>query len=86
MGNNHQNQPVNVSAETNIISDKNEIIIELEPSIASGKRVKLEVKARNPLYGGIYQFGVSVYPQGENPRALYLGIARFHFAQPGERF
>lgn len=86
MGNNYQNQPVNVETTINIVGDKNEIIIKLEPSIPAGNRVKLEVKARNPLYGGIYQFGVTAYPQGENSRSLYLGIARFHFDQPGGRF
>jgi len=86
INNNQQKIIDNVKAVNNLDNNKNEIIIELNPSISAGNRVKLEVKARNPLYGGIYQFGVTVFPQGENPRSLYLGIARFHFDQPGERF
>jgi len=86
INNNQQILIDNVKTTNNIDDNKNEIIIELNPSIPAGNRVKLEVKARNPLYGGIYQFGVTAYPQGENSRSLYLGIARFHFDQPGGRF
>ncbi|AFZ55558.1 hypothetical protein Cyan10605_3525 (plasmid) [Cyanobacterium aponinum PCC 10605] len=83
---NNNQQKINVTAINNLSDNKNELIIELEPSIPSGNTLKLEVKTRNPLYGGIYQYGVTTYPQGNNPRGLYLGIARFHFDQPGGRF
>ena len=77
--------PVKHSA--NLIVDKskdiNEITVDFLKPIPSGSKIKLALRARNPLYGGIYQFGVTVYPQGNNPRSLYLGIARFHFHQNG---
>lgn len=58
---------------------KNEIIVNLLQPVKPGEKLKLAIKARNPLYSGIYQFGVTVYPEGNNPRSLYLGNARFSF-------
>lgn len=40
---------------------------------------------RNPRFGGIYLFGVEVFPAGEKSSGLYLGPGRFHFYQ-GDRF
>ena len=72
-----------VSNSTDLIVDKHEntsqIIINLSESIPAGSRLKIVLRAINPLYDGIYQFGVTVEPEGENPRSLYLGNARFHF-------
>ncbi|WP_071591321.1 DUF2808 domain-containing protein [Xenococcus sp. PCC 7305] len=34
---------------------------------------------RNPDYDGIYVFGVTVFPQGENPYGLYLGSRSLTF-------
>lgn len=65
---------------------KNEIIVNLLQPVKAGEKLKLAIKARNPLYGGIYQFGVTVYPEGNNPRSLYLGNARFSFDTSGERY
>lgn len=60
-----------------------QIVINLSSSIPPDSRIKVVLRARNPLYEGIYQFGVAVYPEGDNPRSLYLGIARFHFYRHG---
>lgn len=72
---------------TTLFVDKHEntseIVINLPESIPAGSSIKIALRARNPLHGGIYQFGVAVYPEGYNPRSLYLGIARFHFYQHG---
>lgn len=65
---------------------KNEIIINLLQPVKAGEKLKLAIKARNPLYSGIYQFGVTVYPEGNNPQSLYLGNARFSFDMRGGRF
>ncbi|BAQ65263.1 DUF2808 domain-containing protein [Geminocystis sp. NIES-3709] len=65
---------------------KNEIIVDLLQPVKAGEKLKLAIKARNPLYGGIYQFGITVYPQGDNPQSLYLGNARFSFDMRGGRF
>lgn len=34
---------------------------------------------RNPDYSGIYLFGVTAVPAGENPYSLYLGVGRLTF-------
>ncbi len=66
-------------------SDKNEVRVVFKEPIKPGQKVTLAIRARNPLYGGIYQFSVTVYPQGNNPKSLYLGIGRIHFSSPGGR-
>ena len=40
--------------------------------------VRLRVK-RNPSRRGIYMFGVTAFPEGENSSGLYLGSGRLHF-------
>ena len=84
-----ENGDVLVEHSAKLIVDKskdiNQITIDLLKPIPPGSKIKLALRARNPLYGGVYQFGVTVYPQGNNPRSLYLGIARFHFYTSGRR-
>lgn len=75
---------VNVSLTRN--EEKNDIKIVFPESIKPGKTLIIGLRARNPLYGGIYQFGVTVYPQGNNPQPLYLGIGRIHFNSSGDYF
>lgn len=40
--------------------------------------VAVEVE-RNPISGGIYQFGVTAYPVGDGTSGLYLGTGRVNF-------
>ncbi|MGK7945071.1 MAG: DUF2808 domain-containing protein [Microcystaceae cyanobacterium] len=39
---------------------------------------------RNPDIAGVYLFGVTVYPTGNNPSELYLGAGRLHFYRGGD--
>ncbi|NCO74331.1 MAG: DUF2808 domain-containing protein [Cyanobacteria bacterium] len=83
------NSPVkslDINTRLNVNGNTNEIIIDLLSPVKPTEKVKLAIQGRNPLYGGIYQFGVTVYPQGNNPQSLYLGIGRFHFDTRGDRF
>ncbi|MGK7938007.1 MAG: DUF2808 domain-containing protein [Xenococcaceae cyanobacterium] len=41
---------------------------------------------RNPDFGGVYLFGVTAFPSGENPYGLYLGAGRLQFYQGGDSF
>ena len=34
---------------------------------------------RNPKLGGVYEFGVTAYPEGENGRGQFLGYGRINF-------
>ncbi|WP_308254611.1 DUF2808 domain-containing protein [Geminocystis sp. GBBB08] len=79
-------QSLDVNSTLNVTNDKNEIIINLLQPAKPGEKLRLTIRARNPLYGGIYQFGVTIYPEGNNPQSLYLGIGRFHFDMRGGRF
>ena len=82
-----ENGNIPIESTTDFILDRqnrtSQISIDLSSPIPSGSKVKIALQARNPGYSGIYQFGVEVFPQGVNPRSLYLGIARFHFYRNG---
>ena len=41
---------------------------------------------RNPDFGGVYLFGVTAFPSGENPYGLYLGAGRLQFYQGDDSF
>jgi len=78
--------PVNATLNTN--NDQNILTINLTQPVSAGQKVRIKVRAKNPLYSGVYQFGVTVFPQGSQPNipnsnSLYLGIARFHFYRSG---
>ncbi|MEA5509222.1 DUF2808 domain-containing protein [Crocosphaera sp. UHCC 0190] len=52
----------------------------LSPPVPPGTTFTVGLKAiRNPEHGGIYLFGVNVFPSGENPMNLYLGSGRLDF-------
>ncbi|NJL83542.1 MAG: DUF2808 domain-containing protein [Chloroflexaceae bacterium] len=61
------------------------LLVVFEELVPPGKTVIIALRARNPQYGGIYQFGITAFPLGENSPGLYLGPARLQFALPGGR-
>ncbi|WP_013325351.1 DUF2808 domain-containing protein [Gloeothece verrucosa] len=62
------------------------VTVTFDPPIPPGNTVTVGLKPiRNPDYGGVYLFGVTVFPQGEDSLGLYLGVGRFHFYQNGDR-
>jgi hypothetical protein len=72
---NPQNEPTNTITVTF-----------LEP-VAPGKTLTVGLKPkRNPQYEGIYLFGVTVFPRGDKPSGLYLGVGRLHFYRYDNRF
>jgi hypothetical protein len=83
---NNQQESIPITAELERNEDKNQLKILLKQPVKPGDILTLAIRAKNPLYGGIYQFGVTAYPQGNNPQPLYLGIGRIHFTIPGGRF
>ncbi len=62
-------------------SEKNGVKVVLEKPVKPGNVVTISLRARNPRYGGVYQFGVTAFPVGENSQGLYLGAGRIHFSQ-----
>lgn len=73
-------QSVNVSSIGGMAPDENEVTVVFDEPVEPGSTVTVSLRARrNPLYGGVYQFGVTAFPVGDNSPGLYLGSARLHF-------
>ncbi|MDJ0660117.1 MAG: DUF2808 domain-containing protein [Crocosphaera sp.] len=67
--------------------DNNKIAVIFDPPIPPGKTFTIAMKPKsNPEISGNYQFAITVYPAGENPQGLYLGLGRLNFNQKGDRF
>lgn len=57
--------------------ESGEATIVFDPPVEPGNTVTVSLKPkRNPFSGGVYQFGVTAFPTGENSRGLYLGSGR----------
>jgi hypothetical protein len=64
-----------------------EITIILEKPVSPGTTFTVALKPRkNPFYDGVYLFGVTAFPQGNNPQSLYLGVGRLHFYRANDGF
>ena len=63
-------------------SEPGETTVVFDTPIEPGNTVTIAVKPRrNPSIGGIYLFGITAYPTGENSPGLYLGSGRIHIDQ-----
>jgi hypothetical protein len=63
-------QPVNPDQQT----------IVFDQPVLPGSTVTTALAAqKNPNWGGIYLFGVTAYPEGENGLGQFLGYGRIHF-------
>ncbi|BAY08857.1 DUF2808 domain-containing protein [Calothrix sp. NIES-2098] len=62
------------------VSKSNKQMIVFAPPIAPGSTVTVEMVAKeNPQFAGVYLFGVTAYPAGENGIGQFLGYGRLHF-------
>ena len=62
------------------INDSNEVTFVFDEPVQPGNTVTVSLKtSRNPGDGGVYLFGVTAFPEGENSPGLYLGSGRLHF-------
>ena len=67
--------------------ETNGINVTFDPPIAPGTTFTVGLKPRrNPDYPGIYLFGVTAFPVGEQPYGLYLGVGRLHFYNSHDGF
>jgi hypothetical protein len=56
------------------------ISITFVPPVPTGTTLTIGLRPkRNPDYSGVYLFGVTAVPAGENPHSLYLGVGRLTF-------
>ncbi len=75
----HRENSLNIESTTWDKQTETMTII-FDPPVSPGTRFTVGLKAKkNPAYGGIYLFGVTAFPAGNNPRELYLGAGRLHF-------
>jgi Protein of unknown function (DUF2808) len=57
-----------------------DVTIVFDQPVLPGRTVTVAVKAdSNPNYGGVYLFGVTAYPAGENSLGQFIGYGRIHF-------
>lgn len=60
-------------------SQPGEITVVFAEPVPPGTTVTVAVKPkRNPFSAGVYLFGVTAFPEGENSLGLYLGSGRLH--------
>ncbi|HAC62815.1 MAG TPA: hypothetical protein DCF68_04590 [Cyanothece sp. UBA12306] len=69
-----------VIQDVNWDQENESIKITLDTLVSPGTTFTIGLKPKkNPEYGGIYLFGITVFPRGENPLGLYLGNGRLQF-------
>lgn len=55
-------------------------MVVFDQPVQPGSTVTVAVEAKsNPLWGGVYEFGVTAYPTAENGRGQFLGYGRITF-------
>jgi hypothetical protein len=63
------------------------ITVIFDPPVPPGNTVSIGLKpVRNPDYGGVYQFGITAYPPGDNSPGLALGVGRLAIYDAGDRW
>jgi Protein of unknown function (DUF2808) len=56
------------------------VTVNFDPPVSPGQTVTIALSPdRNPLYGGVYLFGVTAFPQGPKSHGQFLGFGRLHF-------
>jgi Protein of unknown function (DUF2808) len=59
--------------------NKSETTVTFNPPIQPGQTVTVVLDATsNPWNGGVYLFGVTAYPEGDQSSGLFLGYGRIH--------
>ncbi len=56
------------------------VTVTFNPPIPAGETIDIKLRPeRNPRYGGIYLFGVTAFPEGDDPHGQFLGFGRLIF-------
>ncbi len=82
-GTRHKGTPLNLS---NVTEDRTTqtVTIQFDPPITPGKTVTIALSPiYNPDVGGVYLFGITAFPVGENPHGQFLGFGRLQFYDSG---
>jgi hypothetical protein len=68
-------------------SNQQTMTIVLEDPVPAGNTVTIGLRpTANPDFGGIYLYGVTAYPPGNDAKGLYLGVGRLQFYQGGDNY
>lgn len=60
--------------------DSRTVEVMFDPPVAPGRTITIGLRpVRNPLFSGVYLFGVTAFPPGEKAHGQFLGFGRFHF-------
>ena len=71
--------------QTNSDRTSQAVTVTFDPSVAPGKTVTIGIRpVRNPLYDGVYLFGVTAFPPGEQAAGQFLGFGRLQFYTDGD--
>lgn len=58
--------------------------VNFNPPIPPGRTITIGLRpVRNPMYSGVYLFGVTAFPAGEKSRGQFIGFGRLHFYSGG---
>ena len=71
---------VSLASTGGLPSTEGEATVVFDPPIPPGSTVTVSLRAKeNPRFGGVYLFGVTAYPEGNNSEGQFLGYGRLHF-------
>lgn len=69
--------------EVTLDQQKKTVSITFDPPIPPGKIVTIGLRSvHNPLYSGVYLFGVTAFPFGQKSHGQFLGFGRLQFSSP----
>lgn len=69
--------------EVTLDRQKKTVSVTFDPPVPPGQTVTLGLRSvHNPLYGGVYLFGVTAFPAGEKSYGQFLGFGRLQFSSP----
>ncbi len=87
LGTNRKRQEQIAISDVTQSQETGAILVTLAEAVPPGTNLTVSLKPRrNPDVDGVYLFGVTAYPQGENPYGLYLGVGRLHFEKGSSSF
>jgi hypothetical protein len=72
-------------AEVTYDEEQETVSIVFANPVAPGTSLTVGLKPKqNPDFSGVYLFGVTAFPTGQQPYGLYLGVGRLHFIRSGD--
>lgn len=65
------------------MNEEGAVMVAFDPPVQPGETIMISLRPyRNPNTSGVYLFGVTAFPQGEQAHGQFLGYGRLHFYDP----